>query len=113
MRLKKAKALIMAGVMALTAVMAVPVTANAAHFVPNGGGRQCNNSYGTYVDVAVTHSYVTPHRLSDGRSCNMTRMSYTHDKICSACGGTIESGYIKECTETHSICETYKHTCNE
>lgn len=113
MRLKKVKALIMTGVLALTTVLNVPVTANAAHLIPGGGGRKCNNTFGTYVDIYSMHSYVSIHSLSNGRICNMTRIAYSHDKICSSCGGTNESGYVKECTEKHSICSTYKKTCNE
>ena len=112
MRLKRVKALVMAGVLVLTTAVAVPATANADHRNPKTGG-WCNNTYFMYKENSVTSVYViAPHALSDGRSCGRTRMSYDHDKLCSACGGTIEKSVIFQCTERHSTCPDTSKTCD-
>ncbi len=113
MRFKKVKALMMAGVLALTTVMTVPMAAVAAqsHVNPHTGG-QCDNTYFNYVEKSVTSVYVmSPHQLTDGKKCNRTRLSYSHDKICSSCTATLETYCIFQCTETHSICVDPEKTC--
>ena len=112
MRFKKVKALIVAGVMTLTSVLAVPATANAAHRIPGGGGMLCDNSYYYYVETSTTSVYyIAPHKLTDGRICNRARMSYAHEKICTGCLTILDRSTIFQCTEMHSACSNTSKSC--
>lgn len=95
-------------VLALSAMLAVPVFAADTewHYIPGGNGAKCYNT--TYIPRhgAVTSTYVSTHTYSDGRTCTVTHYRYNHIKECASCHGTIGT-YIEECKEQHSICGTF------
>lgn len=112
MRFKKAKTLIVAGVLALMAVVTVPVTAKAAHVIEGSDGELCDNTYYYREEIGMRHIYYTNHQLTDGRRCTMSRMRYAHNRRCTSCHTVTMRDEVLDCTEKHTQCSIYIRSCN-